>query len=110
MYLRDKIFNDEFHNYTFFPSVVAAQGHRYSQVWVEKDTNYFRVDPMKKESQSINSLKYFCRYAGIPHTIKSDNAKTKTVEKWTTYCRNIMTKQILTKPNSPWQNQVEHSM
>ena len=68
------------------------------------------VYPLTKESQSIHALQDFGRDVGIPHTIKTDNARSEIGLKWTKWCRNFCTKSITTEPHHPWQNLAEQGI
>ena len=71
----------------FFPSVHGNDGTTCSQIFIGKDTDYMFVYSMKKESHSFIALQDFGRKVGLPRSIKTDNAKTETAQKWTTWCR-----------------------
>ena len=100
-FLREKRVNDEFHSDTFFPSVQGNDGSICSQMFIGKDTDYMFVYPMKKESHSFMALHDFGRKVGLPRSINTDNAKTDTGQKWTSWCREYS--------HSPWQNRTEHA-
>ena len=91
-FLREKRINDTFHSDTFFPSITSNQGHTCSQIFLGKNTDLMYVQPMKKESHSYIALQDFSRTVGIPNTIKTDNAKTETGERWTNWCRKYQHK------------------
>ena len=109
-FLREKRVNDEFHSDTFFPSVHGNDGSTCSQMFIGKDTDYMFVYPMKKESHSFLALQDFGRKVGLPRSIKTDNAKTETGLKWTTWCREYCVDSKYTEPHSPWQNRAEHAI
>ena len=109
-FLREKRLNDEVHSDTFFPNIVTAQRHTCSQIFYGKNTGIRWVVPMRKESDSLMALQDFCRMWGIPHTLKTDNAKTEVGIKWTDYCRKYLIEQHFTEPHSPWQNLSENAV
>ena len=56
------------------------------------------------------ALQDFSRTVGIPNTIKTDNAKTETGERWTNWCRKYCVNTKYTEPHYPWQNISEHGI
>ena len=65
---------------------------------------------MSKESHSLHSLQDFVRNAGIPPTLKRDNAKTQTGDKWAGFERQMCINGLITEPHSPWQNASEYAI
>ena len=109
-FLKEKRLNDQFHSDTFFPSANTNKGETCSQLFVGRDSNYMYVHPMKKESHSAEALQDFGRTVGIPHSIKTDNAKTEIGEKWKAWCRTYCVDSYYTEPHSPWQNLSENGI
>ena len=101
-FLREKRVNDIFHSDTFFPSVTTNQNETCSQLFFGKNTDYMFVKPLKSESQSHTALEDFGRKVGIPHSIKTDNAKTEIGRKWTDWCRKYLVDTKFTEPHHPW--------
>ena len=64
----------------------------------------------KKENHVVTSLQDFARTVGVPSTVKRDNFKTQTGEKWKEVECNLCIKGKMTGPHSPWQNVVEHGI
>ena len=102
--------NDIVHSDTFFPSTKSAQGHTCSQLFIGERTDFIHVEPMKSESCSHLALQDFLRKHGIPHSIKTDNARTETGTKWTEECRRRHINQYFTEPRNPQQNYAEHGV
>lgn len=65
---------------THFPSIIAAQGHERSQIFVEKDMGFMRMYPLKTESYALSSLRDFSCAIGVPNTLKRDNAYTQVIK------------------------------
>ena len=60
------------------------------------------VEPMKSEHYSALALQDVTRKNGVPHAIKTDNARTEMGTKWTEHYRHLRVKQKPTEPHSPW--------
>ena len=68
------------------------------------------VESIKSESHVHIALQDFTRKHRIPHTIKIDNARTETGEKWTEQCRRLHINQKYTKLYHLYQNYAEHGI
>ena len=109
-FLREHRLNDVFHSDTFFPTVRSNTGDTCSQIFLGKNTDYMKVYPLRKESNSFQALQDFTRGVGIPMGIKTDNATTEVGAKWTAHCRENRIDTKFTEPYSPWQNYSEHGI
>ena len=63
---------------------------------------------MKSESASFMALQDFTRKYGMPHTIKTNNARIETGVKCTEHCRRHHIGQKHTEHMRPWQHHTEH--
>ncbi|MEM1007621.1 MAG: hypothetical protein AAGJ35_01330, partial [Myxococcota bacterium] len=60
----------------------AIGGATCAQIFVGTTSSYTRCFGMKSEREVPTALEDFIRKVGAPHTIRSDNAKAQTGERW----------------------------
>ena len=65
---------------------------------------------MKRELHAIRSLQDFVRTVGILPTLKHDNSRTQTRDKWMEFECQMYINRLMTEPHSPWQNIAKHSI
>ena len=109
-FLKENRTNDDFASGTFFPTIKLNTGDTCSQLFMGNNTDCMKVFPMKQESHSFKALQDFARNVGIPRLIKTDNATTEVVVKWTSLCRDNIIDTQFTEPHSPWQNIAEQGI
>ena len=94
-------FRDEFHADNFYRDVRSAQNHTCAQMFTGNETGHWEVHPMKKESHVLQSLQDFVRSIGVLPTLKRENARTQTGNKWTDFERQLCMNGLMTEPHSP---------
>ena len=79
-------------------------------MFIGKKTDFMYIEPIKTESCSHITLQDFTHKHGIPHIIKTDNARTETGVKWTGHCCQYYIAQKFTESLHLWQNYTEYAI
>ena len=74
---------DEFHADAFYPDIKTAQNQTCAQICMGKDTGYWEVCQLKKDSHALTSFQDFVRHVAMPPALKLDDSRTQTGHKWT---------------------------
>ena len=60
------------------------------------------MHPLKREFHTLQSSQDCFRQIGTPSTLKKDNARTQTENKWADFERQSRINDLMTEPNYPW--------
>jgi hypothetical protein len=106
--LRPKWLNERFHSDTFFASEHSAQGNNScAQIFVEEQSGYTVVIPLKSKGQAHVALQGFIQYVGAPQSVIVDGAPEENKGEWLNTCRTFCIPLHNTEPGYQNQNWAE---
>ncbi|MEM1008261.1 MAG: hypothetical protein AAGJ35_04595, partial [Myxococcota bacterium] len=92
---------------TFFAETKAIGGATCAQIFVGTKSMFTKCYGMKRETEAPTTLEDFVRKVGAPFSVRNDNAKAQTSERWKNILRKYQINDKLTEPHHPGQNPAE---
>ena len=92
---------------TFFAETKAIGGATCAQIFVGTKSMFTKCYGMKRETEVSTTLEDFVRKVGAPYSVRNDNAKAQTSERWKNILRKYQINDELTEPHHPGQNPAE---